>query len=595
MPSVFDEADFESDPILSPLNPDQRSAVTTLLRVISQTQAERESRRGGWVALLTGPAGSGKTFTLAALIKCTVRQHQIVNKLMRARGATEGFLPERFRVLVPTHEAKRVLLDALLAAGVPSTQFIIQTVAAFLSKRPDVENPPPQEGRATPGFASNPGSAVEALRTDIALVVDEVSMLSEEDIRAIKAKAHDAELAVLLTGDFAQIPPVGHPSIRKKLAAVGTHIHLSRVERNHGDILRIASAVRTDGDFDPGAFANATDVTLYTDAAEWLRTYCRHADTPVAVAYRNTVVNALADRRRKHLLGAAANNPFNVDEAFRLASPVTMEVQTGRKTMSVCVMPSSARVVVTRTTPAAAIVDPVSGVRFDAHDLTIRPRDTSELTPAALKQINLGADFKGDANVQSDGSIDILAVTPATAASPAFKRAQKAREAVARYIEGWAKQKHQHPEIQWLLHANRSWPGVDQALARGAIWDITAAPNGLRAALDEGRIEYGTVTARQGADGPVRTLLVPHLSHAEDPSTWVNRVRRWAWRALYFGWSSRFVTLASPHARTAHTAQGSTHKVVFVHARDIRRASADKRALLYVALSRASEHLHVLT
>jgi exodeoxyribonuclease V alpha subunit len=155
---------------------------------------------GGHIAILPGPPGTGKTTTLARILK--------------------AWEPEAV-VCAPTGKATQRMEAALRDQGV--TNIVSGTTHKILGARPT------GDGFM---FAMQNGEVCPEV-----LVVDETSMKSNEmAYRLLKGVSHNTHIIFL--GDAMQLPPVGPGTMFRDLQALRRFSHLSEIHRNEGMIVQ---------------------------------------------------------------------------------------------------------------------------------------------------------------------------------------------------------------------------------------------------------------------------------------------------------------------------------------------------------------------
>lgn len=160
---------------------------------------------------ITGPAGSGKTTDLAALVQyCMDREIAYV-------------------VTAFTHKACGVLRSKLPKGAQ------VTTLHSFLKKRPMINTDAKRTKDATQNVVSASAEEVEVL------IVDEYSMIGERDLMDVRANQVLDEdtnrelLRVLWIGDSNQLPPVGDTQAIRPSGKY--NVHLTKVYRNKAPLL----------------------------------------------------------------------------------------------------------------------------------------------------------------------------------------------------------------------------------------------------------------------------------------------------------------------------------------------------------------------
>src|SRR5512144_924408 len=156
-----------------PLTPDQAQAADQIRAWLAQ---------GEPTVVLGGYAGTGKTFTVTALLKGYLNRRPLV-------------------VTAPTHKAVHVLRGMGLPENPPALRYT--TIHSVLGLQPIYDvNTGEQRLRQT-GPVDLPRNAL--------LVVDECSMVGRELYAHLWRAAAQWQAQVLFVGDPAQLPPVKEP------------------------------------------------------------------------------------------------------------------------------------------------------------------------------------------------------------------------------------------------------------------------------------------------------------------------------------------------------------------------------------------------
>lgn len=167
------------------------------------------------VILLTGYAGTGKTFTLAALVD------ELTQDLALA-------------LATPTHKASRCLEKALTALG--ARVRYVQTVAQVLGQRLKRNL---ETGEETFVYSDE----IRELPAEL-LVIDEASMVPCEAYHRL-VKIRQPHQTLLFVGDPAQVPPVKDGVLCPVFdGGADVHVQLTEVVRHGGPILTVATKTR---------------------------------------------------------------------------------------------------------------------------------------------------------------------------------------------------------------------------------------------------------------------------------------------------------------------------------------------------------------
>lgn len=228
----------------------------------SQHQA-RSSIRGAIAdptapyALLTGYAGTGKTFTLAAIV--------------------DQLVCEGLRVLVaaPTHKAARCLEKALVRLGAKVET--VDTVARILKLR--------RKRDLDTGIQTfEPPDVLPPWQGDV-LLIDEASMLPQSHFEKLLEIRLPYQTLVFV-GDPAQVPPVEDGVLCAAFTDPPVKVELTEVVRHSGPVLALATETRSlnlgRGRYRPLS-NHESRVLAHASRNEWRDSFFRAACEPAAL------------------------------------------------------------------------------------------------------------------------------------------------------------------------------------------------------------------------------------------------------------------------------------------------------------------------
>lgn len=242
--------------------------------------------------LLTGYAGTGKTFTLAALV----------------RQLDEDGL--KVLVAAPTHKAARCLEKALVRLRAPIEA--VETVARILRLRR-------KRNFDTGEETFEPPDVLPPWRGHV-LIIDEASMIAQSHFDKLIAILQEGQTLVFV-GDPAQVPPVDDGKLCSVFEKADVKISLTEVVRHSGPILTLATDTRRKniGRARYRSIANdESRVHAHADQAEWEASFFEAACTPEAlgdidfaraVCFTNAHASAL-NARVRHLRYGENAAPF---------------------------------------------------------------------------------------------------------------------------------------------------------------------------------------------------------------------------------------------------------------------------------------------
>lgn len=259
---------------------------------------------GVGVVVLTGYAGTGKTFTLAALVDVLTEELS-------------------FALATPTHKASRCLESALAKLG--ARVRYVQTLSQVLGQRL-------RRNLETGEETFEYDDSVRELPADL-LVVDEASMVSCEAYERL-VEIRQPHQTILFVGDPAQVPPVKDGKLCPVFeGAADVHVQLTEVVRHGGPILQVATQTRklSTG---RGAYRDhrteESSVCAYQDRRDWLEAFMAAAcsdealgdpDFARVVCWTNANVERLNQAVRRVRYGADAA-PFCEGEVLMASSAI---------------------------------------------------------------------------------------------------------------------------------------------------------------------------------------------------------------------------------------------------------------------------------
>ncbi len=507
------------------LNPLQQQAAEGLIKFATSKEHK--------FALLLGPAGSGKTYTLANVIQS-----------IKEKDPNRPML-----IAAPTHKAVSVARKALQKYGIeiPHT-----TVSSLIGKAPSTSDDPDDEGKAK--WARGEGGGLER---GALLLLDELSMVDAIDMKSVQKAVNIADAQVILCGDFAQLRPVKGTSLVDAVEKIPVRFKLNEVMRSDsGSIVAMSKAVRTTGNLDLDC-VDGKSVIIYNDSDEFERAFV-NTEGAVAVAYTNRRVSQLNQMKRRHIYGDNPA-PFMPKETVILTeSPYFLRRRSGKRGTweSVKAADNNSQLVVEdlgeqkEDVPTfapehkipyfkALLTNPETNLTFDAEVMTY-DMYVSNLQPA-MEEI-----------------LSNLRLFSAKLAKLDEKcRARDGLEGKEKFqlTDTQIKRYFTTEEANWVLHAARNNPNF-----------------------------MSTTISFSGSDD----------YYFPTKGTWAS-LKGLCWSRDYFGARSRFAVLLYEHASTAHKAQGSSYQHCFCDWPNLEtiRDAEDRQAACYVAVSRASETLHI--
>lgn len=194
--------------------------------------------KSGQDLLITGPAGSGKTTLIAAILTALVAKSHLADYKIPSRlggGRRPGY---SIAVLAWTNAAVRNIEARIRAAGVTSPSIYCQTIHNLL------EFILVMRGDGTMGY--------EPQRTELwplnitHLIIDEVGLLGERLWHQLEA-ALPSRIQQIFLADLAQLPSAFGKSILRKWLLEMPRVDLERIYRHADDnpLLEVATDVRT--------------------------------------------------------------------------------------------------------------------------------------------------------------------------------------------------------------------------------------------------------------------------------------------------------------------------------------------------------------
>lgn len=299
----MDDVEEVAEPkVLSVLNEGQQRAMAEIMEA-----AEPGNRH-----LLTGWAGSGKTYLVSALVR--------------------EFLERKKSVVVcaPTHKAVQVIAWKLFQAGVDGVE--AKTLHSLLSLRPKA-----QGDRQI--FVRQPNA--KPVKFDV-VIIDESSMNPAELM--VYVRRFLPMSFVLFVADEAQLPPVGEE--RSEAFEVKSRSHLDEIVRQSADnpIIQASAIIRASQDAirDGGVMdwswcrpVRNGDIGVFAPSRGEIDGWLRKAFTSAAfaedndnfryLAWTNARVAEINAKIRRWMLGTSPATPFVAGETALIRSPLVVE------------------------------------------------------------------------------------------------------------------------------------------------------------------------------------------------------------------------------------------------------------------------------
>lgn len=246
--------------------------------------------------ILTGPPGSGKTFTAASLITAIVEE---------IKNSTSGFMSinSDIAVCAPTGKAA-IRITELLNGDNFQTDLIGSTVHSLLSPEPTRD----RDGGWM--FRYNQDNQM----TYKLVIIDEFSMASIDVMNSL-LRACPTGCHLLFIGDTKQLPPVGHGAPLRDMVAAGVPVaELKEIQRNAGAIVSCCKDIREgklmppcDGVDDPTSNLRFIESRDSDETNGWLIRLCDKANE-TGSAFND--VQVITEVNARSPLGCLAVNKF---------------------------------------------------------------------------------------------------------------------------------------------------------------------------------------------------------------------------------------------------------------------------------------------
>jgi hypothetical protein len=506
------------------LNPLQQNAKDGLMKFVVDKEHS--------FALLLGPAGSGKTYTLSHII-------QEAKALGREVVAA-----------TPTHKAKSVLLETLERYNltVPAS-----TVSALIGKAPTTTDAPDDEGNAQ--WAYGGGSTIPP---GSLLIVDELSMISAIDMRSLKKVVDAAGAQAILVGDFAQLRPVKGHSIKDAVEKIPVRFQLSEVMRSGSQgIVAMSKSVRTTGELDLDSVDNQT-VFIHNSTDDFERAF---RDTPgaVAIAYTNRRVSELNKIKRLAIYGEGLRDFMPQEQVILTEAPFfSRGIGPSGGYENFKVADNNSVLEVVRCGDLRQFKNPFSEREIPYYDMVLLNPETS------LEFEAKGLTYDMYVNHLDPALKEVLA----TLREFSDRLGKLDEQLRARFDRGGIEPREKNYITPTQVHKFFTKAQAD--------WILTTAKTNPKF--------IGMTFSLDDAEEKVYSMK----------GNWAS-LRRLMWARDYFGFRGQFAVLLYEHASTAHKAQGSTYTHTYVDWPNLEtiRDEDDRQAACYVAVSRASETLHI--
>ena len=251
------------------------------------------------VMLMTGPGGAGKTRVISEIISW----YQAV---LDANGMTDATIC----VAAPTHKARKVIESELAERGLAIDPAVSWQTAKF-ARLPTVtvakllgvtgalsfddENADADAVETFQTAKATTGTLIGQFRNLKLLIIDEASMLSNDQYEVLLKFCVESDVKLLLVGDRKQLPPVNAEPLPYDALAPVTYPLTKIYRTSQPALLALQAAVRNDEDWQAiptgDGYAKAADITsafLRGLKAPDLDAHARR----VFVAYTNAEVDA---------------------------------------------------------------------------------------------------------------------------------------------------------------------------------------------------------------------------------------------------------------------------------------------------------------
>ena len=280
------------------LNKDQQHAFDAIL--------EAAASRQGQTLLLEGPAGTGKTAVMGAVLREYIRRNpKATNPNCNMWGVQ---LPGKLCVAAMSHKAKGELANSLARENI--TNHPVITCDQLLKARPVVD---PVTREKVPHRQQLPLDSTYEF-----IVIDETSMLSQQYYDWLLEWKHDWQ-TIVFVGDRAQLAPVQDGKLAKVFTQCDQILNLSQVMRHQGCILSVCNTIRTYGKGCP-SFSSAKDdkgeVVVFDSEDEFCQALYEEAakdHNMKVVCHTNANVRKINDTIHK-LRNPGVDAPFVRDE-----------------------------------------------------------------------------------------------------------------------------------------------------------------------------------------------------------------------------------------------------------------------------------------
>lgn len=251
---------------------------------------------------ITGAAGTGKSYLI----------QKITQELSR--------LKMEWLVACPTNKAAKNIEKGLNL----SVKGEVITVASLLGLKPQIDVEKGEEVF----MATDSGRALNTVKV---IILDEYSMVKEDDYKQVCYLCQLHGIKLVVVGDGEQLPPVGEVNCAAvKDTDIEEEIVLTEIVRYSGDLLRVANDIRTRTDFKGFRFTNTEDRSIIVKPQTvWEELFLssikreefrKNPEYARALAWTNRRVEELNTTAREHLWEYNLKE-INVGELLTLTRP----------------------------------------------------------------------------------------------------------------------------------------------------------------------------------------------------------------------------------------------------------------------------------